>query len=193
MVSLQKQTISKYLITESLKMNKINTKSYKPNKEVIITEIIAKLNQGISTPIILAETCAKIQKSERTAYMYINKAKQQLLKLDEKLNKKKEAVFISTAIKSLKKHILDTDKKKEILSKIATGDLVIKKPVLVNGKIVQVECQPDYSDRRNAIAELNKMEGDYSPTKIMQINANFEVLNIDPLSEIENDTTNNGN
>lgn len=174
-------------------MNKINTRNYKPNKEAIINDIITKLNEGISTPIILAETCSKLQKSERTAYIYINKAKQQLIKIDQKLNKRKEEVIISKAIKSVKKHILDTDKKKEILSKIATGDLVIKKPVLVNGKILQIECEPDYSDRRNAIAELNKMEGDYSPTKIMQINANFEVLNIDPLSEIQNDTTNNGN
>ena len=166
---------------------------YKPNKLIIINEVIDKLNQGISTDIIISEFCTKFHFTERTAFNYIKAAKNELFKLDQQIKKKKEKIIEEKAIESLEKFIINTDQRKEILSNIAIGELIIKKPFLLNGKIVQVDSQPDYSDRRNAIAELNKMEGDYSPTKIMQINANFEVLNIDPLSEIQNDTTNNSN
>ena len=36
---------------------------------------------------------------------------------------------------------------------------------VINGVIDEIEILPDHKDRLSAIAELNKMEGDYAPAK----------------------------
>ncbi len=59
--------------------------------------------------------------------------------------------------------ILGVVERKEILTQIALGQLTVNKPINVGGKIEYVACEPDFTDRRNAIAELNKIDGSYQP------------------------------
>lgn len=49
----------------------------------------------------------------------------------------------------------------DILSKIAKGDMPLLKPMVVDKVIEYIQVVPDWTDRRNAIAELNKMDGTY--------------------------------
>jgi hypothetical protein len=53
----------------------------------------------------------------------------------------------------------------EMLSKIAKGEVKIKKPFVIAGKIMEYPSEPDHNDRTKAIAELNKMDGSYAATK----------------------------
>jgi hypothetical protein len=72
----------------------------------------------------------------------------------------------STAITELaEKNILSTAERMEMLSKIAKGEVKIKKPFVIAGKIMEYPSEPDHNDRTKAIAELNKMDGRYAATK----------------------------
>jgi hypothetical protein len=72
----------------------------------------------------------------------------------------------STAITELaEKNILSTAERMEMLSKIANGEIKIKKPFVIAGKIMEYPSEPDHNDRTKAIAELNKMDGSYAATK----------------------------
>jgi hypothetical protein len=72
----------------------------------------------------------------------------------------------STAITELaEKNILSTAERMEMLSKIAKGEVKIKKPFVIAGKIMEYPSEPDHNDRTKAIAELNKMDGSYAPAE----------------------------
>ena len=72
----------------------------------------------------------------------------------------------STAITELAEmNILSTAERMEMLSKIAKGEVKIKKPFVIAGKIMEYPSEPDHNDRTKAIAELNKMDGSYAATK----------------------------
>jgi hypothetical protein len=62
-------------------------------------------------------------------------------------------------------NILSTAERMEMLSKIAKGEVKIKKPFVIAGKIMEYPSEPDHNDRTKAIAELNKMDGSYAATK----------------------------
>jgi hypothetical protein len=63
------------------------------------------------------------------------------------------------------KNILSTAERMEMLSKIAKGEVKIKKPFVIAGKIMEYPSEPDHNDRTKAIAELNKMDGSYAPAE----------------------------
>jgi len=62
-------------------------------------------------------------------------------------------------------NIMSKTERMEYLSKMARGEVKVKKPFVIAGKIMEYPADPDHSDRRAAIAELNKMVGDYAPAK----------------------------
>jgi len=78
-------------------------------------------------------------------------------------------------IEMRKINILSIIERQEILSKIARGEITIRKPVIINGKTKWLKVAPDWTDRRNAIIELNKMDGLYQTIK-GSINDNREVV-----------------
>jgi hypothetical protein len=51
------------------------------------------------------------------------------------------------------------------LSKLLRGEISIKQETASGGQLVEVLEVPSFSERIKAIAELNKMVGDYAPTK----------------------------
>ena len=61
--------------------------------------------------------------------------------------------------------ILSSAERMEILTQIAQGGIPLKKHMIVDKVIEEVTVVPDWMDRKNAIAELNKMTGDYTPIK----------------------------
>jgi hypothetical protein len=53
----------------------------------------------------------------------------------------------------------------QLLSKMARGEIKIKQPFVVNGKIMEYPAELSAIERRGVIAEINKMVGNYAPAK----------------------------
>lgn len=84
----------------------------------------------------------------------------------------------ATSLYAVKTSIIGATERMEILSKIAKGEITYRKPVVVDGMLTEADCEPDFADRKNAIAELNKMDGSYTPIQVKQ------ELSIDTVKEI---------
>lgn len=137
----------------------------KPNKQVIITEIQKQIAIGKSRGNVLALNGKKWQLSKRTFDRYWKTANEQHTVERKRLN---EVIESNTTIKELeavKLNIMTANDRKVYLTKILNGELKIKKPFVIAGKIMEYPAEPDHADRLKALAELNKMEGEYAPTK----------------------------
>lgn len=137
----------------------------KSNKQIIIDAIIKEIGNGKERGKVLATVGKKWQLSQRTFDRYWKTANEQHIVKQQAI---KTAIANDTTIKELeakKQAIMTTMERKELLTKIAKGEVKIKKPFVISGKIMEYPSEPDANDRLKAIAELNKMEGDYAPTK----------------------------
>jgi hypothetical protein len=76
-----------------------------------------------------------------------------------------EAATIEAIAETAKNGIKSLAERMELLSQIMDGKIKIKKPFVIAGKIMEYPSEPDHNDRIKAIAELNKMDGSYAPTK----------------------------
>lgn len=83
----------------------------------------------------------------------------------ERLRKVVEAANDSKVSEIAQMNIMGKAERMELLTKMAKGELKIKTPVVIAGKIMEYPAEPTASDRRSAIAELNKMDGSYAPAK----------------------------
>jgi phage terminase small subunit len=61
--------------------------------------------------------------------------------------------------------IADAAERMQMLTKILRGELSIEEEVTTPSGIVTLIVKPSFGERRAAIAELNKMGGDYAPAK----------------------------
>lgn len=137
----------------------------KPDKQILIDAIIKGIEQGKDRGKLLATIAKKWQISNRTFDRHWKTANEQHLVKQQAIKEKLTAIDTAAAIESRKKAIMTSDQRKELLTKIANGELKIKKPFVIAGKIMEYPAEPDASDRLKAIAELNKMDGDYAPVK----------------------------
>jgi hypothetical protein len=78
-------------------------------------------------------------------------------KTEVRLEKQSQALMLKT---------LPIAERIDLLAKIATGEIKIKKPFVISGKIMEYPAEPDHNDRTKAIAELNKMDGSYAAQKL---------------------------
>jgi len=83
----------------------------------------------------------------------------------ERLRKVVEAANDSKVSEIAQMNIMGKAERMELLTKMAKGQLKIKTPVVIAGKIMEYPAEPTASDRRAAIAELNKMDGSYAPAE----------------------------
>ena len=56
--------------------------------------------------------------------------------------------------------------RQEYLTRVLNGEIRTKVPFVIGGKIMEYPSEPSLADRLKALAELNKMQGDYAPQKI---------------------------
>ena len=84
----------------------------------------------------------------------------------ERLRKVVEAANDSKVSEIAQMNIMGKAERMELLTKMAKGELKIKTPFVIAGKIMEYPAEPTASDRRAAIAELNKMAGDYAPSQL---------------------------
>lgn len=137
----------------------------KPKKQIIIDSIIKGIEQGKSKSQILEMNGSKWQIASRTYDRYWKSANEQHSIKQQAIKKEIEKVDKAAAVRTRKKEIADAEERKKILTKIMRGQIQLKKPMAVGSKLKTVTTVPDWMDRKNAIAELNKMEGDYAATK----------------------------
>ena len=159
----------------------------KPDKQILIDAIIKGIEQGNDRGKLLATIAKKWQISNRTFDRHWKTAQEQHIDRQQALKERLTKVDEAAAIESRKKAIMTSDQRKELLTKIANGELKIKKPFVIAGKIMEYPAEPDASDRLKAIAELNKMDGDYAPTKIAQTNKDGDDVKPYDLSKLSDD------
>jgi len=90
----------------------------------------------------------------------------------------KVEVEVAKEVDALKLEIMGVMERKAILTQIARGQIPLTKPMVVDKEIENVPVVPDWMDRRAAIAELNKMDGEYAPIK--QANTNPDGTPVEP-------------
>lgn len=88
-----------------------------------------------------------------------------LLDWQEMREKAMAMQIFENATSAVKTAYLSKVERLELLSKIATGQITVKKTFFYEGEVIEHECYPDHADITKAIAEMNKMDGSYTPEK----------------------------
>ena len=153
----------------------------KPNKENIITDMLIELERGISYSDCLVLNGTKWNLPKTTFVRYWKSANERHAINQESTQKAIAEQSIEAGKERVKTAILTKEQRMKILTDIAQGNICVTKPMVVNGILTQAEVIPDFSDRKAAIAELNKMDGSYAPAKVenTNVNLNTEIDNID--------------
>jgi phage terminase small subunit len=89
---------------------------------------------------------------------YISELQLENKKIVEMANEKAAQVIADGSI-------ADAAERMQMLTKILRGELSIEEEISTPSGIVTLMVKPSFGERRAAIAELNKMGGDYAPAK----------------------------
>lgn len=137
----------------------------KANKLIIIEAIILLLRKGKGYSAVFVLIGTKWNISRTTFSNYWKIATLAHTEAQTLLKAAKDALDLQSALTERKSQIADVLERKEILTQIARGQIPLRKAMVVDNLLEYIEIIPDWMDRRAAIAELNKMEGEYAPTK----------------------------
>jgi len=132
---------------------------------VIISAILEEIKHGKRSSEIFKIINKRFGTKNNLFYKYFKQAEDDYFKANRRLKKKIEDVDTILALESHKRDIMRSDERKEYLTSVIRGKVSISKKIVINGVIDEIEVSPDHKDRLSAIAELNKMEGDYAPAK----------------------------
>ena len=137
----------------------------KPKKEQTVNEMLLEIEMGISYTECLRINDGLWGLPSSTFDRYWAEASKRYKARLDAIEEATTKVAVSMEIKALKKAILSKHERQEILTQIAKGEIPLVKHIVCDGVIQEVDVVPAWADRRAAIAELNKMEGDYAPVK----------------------------
>lgn len=136
-----------------------------PRKENIITDILTELTKGATFSETLDTIDVLWSVPETTFKRYWKEANERFNVVSERTQAKIMSMIEDTAEERQRLGILNKMERMKILSEIAKGEIPLKKYIVADGVIQERDIVADYNDRKAAIAELNKMDGDYAPTK----------------------------
>lgn len=154
----------------------------KPEKQVIINAIIKEIELGKARGYVLARISKKWQLSTRVFDRLWKTANEQQHERQQKAKEAADAAYISASADAAKKAVMSSQERKELLTKIAKGTLLTKAPNPKNPKqLIDVPVIIETTERIKAISELNKMEGDYAPTKVAQTTTDGKDLDLSKL------------
>jgi len=154
----------------------------KPSKQIIVDAIVKEIEQGTDRGKVIAKYCKKLQKSARTIDTYWKDAQEQHAVKQEAIRKELAEIDKQAAIEARKKAIMAADERKELLTKLINGEIKAKRPFVIGGKIMEYPEEPTHRDRISAIAELNKMDGSYAPTKqSIELEETIKEIIIEPI------------
>ena len=137
----------------------------KPKKEQTVNEMLLEIEMGVSYSECLRINDGLWGLPSSTFDRYWAEASKRFKARLDAIEEATTKVAVSMEIKALKKAILSKHERQEILTQIAKGEIPLVKHIVCDGVIQEVDVVPAWADRRAAIAELNKMEGDYAPIK----------------------------
>lgn len=143
----------------------------KPNESAQIEFIKDCLRGGLQRKDIFAKFSKKWQTVAARTFDTRLKAAKDSIQQELKSIKSKTKVSVQKEVDSRKIKILTVIERQELLSQIALGKVKLRNDKFFYdskiGKVVseQVDELPNHSDRIKALAELNKMDGSYAPTK----------------------------
>ena len=139
----------------------------KPGDVVQVELIVEHLRKGARRSEIMPFFKEKFPNTSTITFDRRMKQAKELMQQEIAIVEKQlTANIVKQVVKSKAGKILSTIERKQILSQIAQGKMRLRKPFVVDKKIKSISCVPDWMDRKSAIAELNKMDGAYAPTKI---------------------------
>lgn len=141
-----------------------------PNKQIIIDAIIKEIEKGTTRGNVISKFVKKCRVTERTIDRYWKTANQQHAARQQAIKDELAEIDKQAAIDARKKQIMSSNDRKEYLSSIILAKTDVKTvgktalPILVREdgtkEIIYL------SDKLKALAELNKMDGDYASNKI---------------------------
>lgn len=136
--------------------------------------ILNLLRKGGKRNDVLSKFGKKWQNvSTRTFDRRLKEAESMLLEENKRIKDKTEQ-HIAEVVEARKSEIMDALERKIILTQIARGEIPLKKPMIVDKDIREIDVVPDWMDRKNAINELNRMDGSHAPDKVAKTNTKGE-------------------
>ncbi len=134
----------------------------KPNKENIVTEILLMLESGTVRHACLAKVAKKWQISVRTFDRHWKTANEKHAETQSAIQNSIASISAEVFRENFTGRILTKLERQEILTQIALGEIKLTKYIVADGFIEERDVVPSWSDRKAAIAELNKMDGAYA-------------------------------
>lgn len=138
----------------------------KPSKQTIINALIEDIKKGKPRGQVLGKAGNKWGISRTTFDRHWKTANEQHAEVQRKAKEAADKVYIEESEKAARRAVMGKIERQEVLTQIARGEIPLQKPMVVDKMIEFVEIVPEWMDRKNAIAELNKMDGDYAPVKL---------------------------
>ena len=137
----------------------------KPSETAQINFIADCLRKGEQRKEILGKFGKKWEKVSRTTFdRRLRQAEAHVASEQQRIKEQAEQEVVKEA-DALKSKILTSLERQAILSDMAKGELETEVLLVTKDGIKKAKAKPTHAERRAAIAELNKMSGDYAPAK----------------------------
>lgn len=136
----------------------------KPSEQAQIDFICKLLEKGLQRKDILQEFTKNYKVGIKTFDSRLKIAKEQTQAKISALSNRVD-IEVEKEVESRKLASLSVAERIDLLAKMATGEIKVKKPVSTRNGLEFIEVEADHSERKAAIAELNKMDGSYAVTK----------------------------
>lgn len=150
----------------------------KPNKEVIVNELLSEMDFGSTFTECKALNATKWHLAERTFVRYWKEASESYLAANERDKKAISEVRVEAIKNRAENAVMSKERRMELLTEIAEGKLTYEKEVPSKFGPQTIIARPDFAERRAAVAELNKMDGEYAPVR-KDITSGGEKITID--------------
>ena len=152
----------------------------KPSETAQINFIADCLRKGEQRKEILGKFGKKWEKVSRTTFdRRLRQAEAHVASEQQRIKEQAEQDVVKEA-DALKSKILTSLERQAILSDMAKGELETEVLLVTKDGIKKAKAKPTHAERRAAIAELNKMSGDYAPAKSV---VTIAKLGIDAIEE----------
>ena len=143
------------------------------SKQKAISEIVKGLRRGLTRDVLLAKIGEKWQIAERTFDRYLDEAREKHTQEQQEAERVVHEQLIQAKKEELKSDIITIQQRKEYLTRIVTAETDIR---TIGKSTVEVLEHPDgrreiitNALRINALQELNRMDGAYSPEKFEDV------------------------
>jgi len=138
----------------------------KIRRQIIVQEIVKLILDGKSYLEVLSLIEPKCAISRATFTRYWKEAG--IKAIDERIEMESliHDATIHLEIESRARAIMTANERREFLTKVARGEIKFTIYKVVDKTLHELKVSPGFQDRIKAIAELNKMDGDYAPIKV---------------------------